>query len=178
MKFSKSTGEYKVSMKGCFIGGGRTCNMEECVDTSQAKKTNFCCCTGNRCNSEYRLVPTTTTKAPETEELTQPPKELSALVVILICCGAIFVVSVMFAGVYFYKSKKNIMFNEIPTVKLRGLSSRIGKKFNQMTYDFRMNRINMARIRHSINIDRFSCSKSRHAGDMVPCGKHCSSQMK
>lgn len=67
------------------------------------------------CNSQFKLV-TTTTKAPEIEELAPPPKDFTMVIIMLICCGVAFVISVLFAGAYFYKSKKNAMFNEIPTV--------------------------------------------------------------
>lgn len=100
-------------MKGCFTD--TSCNNTECVDNSNAKKVNFCCCTGNMCNSQFKLLPTTT-KAPEIEGVAPPPKDFTMAIIMMICCGAGFVVSVLFAGVYFYKSKKNAMFNEVPSV--------------------------------------------------------------
>lgn len=122
-------GEYKVTMKGCFTD--TSCNNTECIDISGPKKTNFCCCIGNRCNSEFRLVTTTSTKAPEKEEFTTESREMSMPIIALICVAAAFVVSVMFGGVYFYKSKKASMFNEIPTV--------IEIKFPLLFFNFHVN---------------------------------------
>lgn len=51
-------GESYVKMKGCFSDS--TCSNTECVDTSKPKKMNFCCCTGNMCNSQFKHMPTTT----------------------------------------------------------------------------------------------------------------------
>lgn len=68
------------------------------------------------CNSQFKLV-ATTTKAPEIEGLAPPPKDISmGLMMLLIGCGILFVISVLSGGAYFWKSKKNAMFNEIPTV--------------------------------------------------------------
>lgn len=103
-----------MSMKGCFTD--QACNNTECLATPTTKKVNFCCCTGNLCNQRFRLAPPTTTKAPEMGELPAQPKEMSAVIIVFICCAAAFVVGVMFLGVYFYKSKKASLFNEIPTV--------------------------------------------------------------
>lgn len=103
-----------MSMKGCFTDPG--CNNTECIGTSSPKRVNFCCCTGNRCNQRFHLVPATTTKTPEMGELPTQPKEMSPVIIVFICCAAAFVVGVMFLGVYFYKSKKASLFNEIPTV--------------------------------------------------------------
>lgn len=58
-------GETNVKMKGCFLDN--SCTNTECIDTSQTKKMNFCCCTGHMCNSKYKLIPTTT-KPPTLEE--------------------------------------------------------------------------------------------------------------
>lgn len=100
-------------MKGCFTD--TSCNNTKCVDNSIPKVTNFCCCTGHMCNSQFKLL-STTTKAPEIEELAPPPKDSTMAIAVLICCGVAFVISVLFAGVFFYKSKKKALFNEIPTV--------------------------------------------------------------
>lgn len=119
-------------MKGCFTD--TSCNNTECVDNSIPKKVNFCCCSGHMCNSQFKLLPTTT-KAPEIEGLAPPPKDFTMVIVVLICCGAAFVMSVLFGGVYFYKSKKNALFNEIPTVNHRSkFNKSIGKIMNYYIY--------------------------------------------
>lgn len=116
-------GEYVVNMKGCFTDN--QCNNTQCVDNAGPKQHNFCCCVGHMCNSEFKLV-TTTTKAPEIEELAPPPlpKDFTLVIFVLIACGIIFVAAVLWAGAYFYKNKKNALFNEIPTVRLDGFDSR------------------------------------------------------
>lgn len=142
-------------MKGCFTDTG--CNNTECVDNSNPKKVNFCCCTGHMCNSQFKLV-ATTTKAPEIEGLAPPPKVISmGLMMLLIGCGVIFVISVLFAGAYFWKNKKNAMFNEIPTV-VHDFSNQLSDciiTFNFQSWN-RMIRKCMERTKHSWSIGRFN----------------------
>lgn len=69
---NNDTGEYAhtLSMKGCFRHSA-SCSNTECVDSSEVERVekqgvNFCCCTGNLCNSKYSWEPRnlTTTNRP------------------------------------------------------------------------------------------------------------------
>lgn len=104
---------------------------------------NFCCCIGHMCNSNFKYIPTTT-KAPkigaienrkieiELIELkghfillifitfvASKPDEINLLLIVGIVCGVAFVVVILFGIAFFYRNKKNAMFNVIPTVSTR-----------------------------------------------------------
>lgn len=75
LKLVAILGETHVKMKGCFLDNA--CTNTECIDTSKKKKMNFCCCTGHMCNSEYKLIPTTTKPPKLPEESTYRMSEIN-----------------------------------------------------------------------------------------------------
>ncbi|XP_058816500.1 activin receptor type-2A [Topomyia yanbarensis] len=108
------TSEVKVTMKGCFLNPS-DCNNTECVDTSHGTKNNlnYCCCRANMCNREHKWVPVVT-KPPDVIHHVTPETN------IVLTAAIIVNIMVLVFGVgftFFWRHRKQSMFNEIPTIE-------------------------------------------------------------
>lgn len=111
---NNTTNEVKVTLKGCFTNPSE-CNNTECIDTSLSIKNNlnYCCCRANMCNREHKWIPVVTTPPHLDEHVTQ---ETSLILTTALVVSILMLFMGLF-GTFFWRHRKQSMFNEIPTIE-------------------------------------------------------------
>lgn len=99
-------------MKGCIYNNAE-CVATECIDTTLVTKNlNYCCCRADLCNREYKWIPVVT-NPPDVFNHVTPESNIFMTVALIV--SSVLVVIGLFI-IFFWRHRKQSMFNEIPTV--------------------------------------------------------------